>query len=106
MAGLRPSTELVLRPGDDFDTSLRKGTPAGISVPGQYVSGQSNKPTDAGDGTFTLPGLIPGATYVVWAQDQGAAGGSSRRLTFTAPPTGSADLGTLTVFPGGPGRRD
>jgi hypothetical protein len=96
VAEARLSFDLVLRPGEDANQSAHSGKPAGLGVPATAMYSLARRPTDAGDGTFHLPDLIPGATYAVWAM---AAGRLSEKETFTAPATGVHDLGTLTVKP-------
>ncbi|HKB03909.1 MAG TPA: sigma-70 family RNA polymerase sigma factor [Gemmataceae bacterium] len=98
VAAARLTDELVLRPGDEVNVALQKGTRACVSLYPFYsrLSGRSGRSTETSTGTHTLPLLIPGAEYAVRA-----AGGEgySERLTFTAPLTGSADLGRLTLTP-------
>jgi RNA polymerase sigma factor (sigma-70 family) len=93
-AGTRLSLDLVLRPGDDINTSMLKGTTAGLTLWVPAVCGRSYRPLETAAGQFTLPSLIPGATYSLRAD---GAGGSSERITFIAPPAGSLDLGLLSL---------
>jgi RNA polymerase sigma factor (sigma-70 family) len=98
VAGPRIQLELILRPGDDRNTAVQKGTRAVISVYDAHLYGRNYKPAEAGAGNFTLPDLIPGATYAVRAVGTGGwAGGWSERVLFTVPQTGPLDLGALTV---------
>src|SRR5262249_11141093 len=63
--------DLVLRPGDSTNESLRKGTNPRISVRGTVFYGRDSDPTQADDaGKVTLANLIPGGTYVIRAEEQ------------------------------------
>jgi hypothetical protein len=85
---------LVLREGADVNETFETGEPAEITIPAQYVSKFDYWSARPRQGNFTLPLLIPGATYAVRAK-----GGArwSEPTVFTAPATGTLDLGRLTI---------
>ncbi|MBO0700022.1 MAG: hypothetical protein J2P46_16610, partial [Zavarzinella sp.] len=100
--GANLGLHLVLRPGEDANRSADSGTPAEIDVPAESLYKEDFQPADAGDGTFPLRDLVPGATYYVRATSPRLY---SERITFTAPKTGAQNLGLLTLEPPQPRKK-
>jgi len=94
--GAQLTFHLDLRRGDDANDSADTGAPAGLSVPETAIYSWDLQTADTGDGKFPLRELIPGATYTIWARTTSLF---SERITFTAPKTGTPDLGTLVPEP-------
>ncbi len=88
--------ELVLRPGDDINESLQMGTQVRLTVRSPMLYGSNYEPTESKEGWLTLPHLIPGATYLVRAQEQL---GWPTKTTFQAPHTGVTQLGEVVISP-------
>jgi hypothetical protein len=88
--------DLVLRPGDDINDSARKGTLARIDVHSSVLYGQDYESTADEGGRVTLPYLIPGAPYLIRAQEPI---GWPVKTTFTAPQTGVLELGDVVIDP-------
>ncbi|HJZ55043.1 MAG TPA: sigma-70 family RNA polymerase sigma factor [Gemmataceae bacterium] len=91
----RLMTELVIRPGDEINDSLQKGTVAGLRVWTQLVFGVDHEPIIEGKaGEALIPHLIPGATYTIRAKEPIAW---LPKITFPAPPAGSMNLGVVGI---------
>jgi RNA polymerase sigma factor (sigma-70 family) len=90
------AVDLVLRPGDSINDSLQKGTQARITVRASLVFGRGCEPATAGAGNVLFSNLIPGAQYTIRAEEKIAW---PEKLAFTAPPSGSRDLGVLAIDP-------
>jgi hypothetical protein len=104
-AGLKLA--VVLRPGADEQESIESGERSMFSVSAAQVNETERDLASDVNGDVVLPGLIPGATYTFTASNQN---GQSERQTFTAPTTGSLDLGRISLSPpkrrpSQPGRR-
>lgn len=92
----KPSVKvaLVLRPGADEQESLSSGERAMVTVPAWQVHETHQDHIVRPNGDVVLPGLIPGATYLVGARGPGGLAGGK---TFTAPADGTLDLGRVTL---------
>ncbi len=88
-------TELVLRPGDNENESLHRGTPARLGVWATLLHGPDYERIEPG-GRVTFPYLIPGATYLIRAEERL---GWPERLLFTAPQTGTLELQDVITEP-------
>jgi RNA polymerase sigma factor (sigma-70 family) len=82
-------SEMLFRPGRDGNRSARLG------VETIRVYGRDYGPRPAGEQAVVFRDLIPGATYLVLARV--GQGMLTALTTFTAPPTGSLDLGDVTL---------
>jgi hypothetical protein len=94
----RIMTDLVIRPGDNDNDSLQHGTPARLSLPAAHLYGRAYERIGP-DGKVTLPFLIPGATYILRAEERL---GWPERLVFTAPQTGTLELQDVVTEPRSP----
>ena len=88
--------ELVLRPGDSINDSLRAGTKAHLLVSTSLAFGRDHTPFDSDSGEVVFPRLIPGATYLVRCEGPIAW---LEKMRFTAPATGELPLGEVTLEP-------
>jgi protocatechuate 3,4-dioxygenase beta subunit len=90
---------VLLRPGADLQDSINHQVDACLTVPVERLWGSSGISFDAQAGTQTFAGLIPGATYLVQA-DEG--NGMVRKAAFTALPGQCMALPDLVLNrPGG-----
>jgi hypothetical protein len=82
---LRPAAQLdlLLRPGATIQESFDRNVPAYITVPAGRFFGPQCTRLDPRAGTLSFSCLIPGATYLVQA-DEGR--GLTRKATFTIQP--------------------
>jgi RNA polymerase sigma factor (sigma-70 family) len=82
---LRPAAQLdvLLRPGPTIQDSFEQGGPAYLTVPAGRFFGPQSVRLDPKTGVLTFSSLIPGATYLVQA-DEGR--GLTRLATFTVQP--------------------
>jgi hypothetical protein len=85
---------LVVRPGADPNDSLQTGARAMATQLARFVHEKDEDFTQDKLGNVLLSGLIPGATYT-FVPHSGYDWG--KRHTFTAPKTGTADLGRVTI---------
>jgi hypothetical protein len=88
--------ELVLRPGDSINDSLRAGTKAHLLVSTSLAFGRNTVPFDSNPGEVVFPRLVPGATYLVRCEGPIAW---LEKMRFTAPPAGELSLGEVTLEP-------
>jgi hypothetical protein len=92
----RMMVELVLRPGDSINDSLRAGSKAYLLVSTSFAFGRDTAPFDSNPGEVVFPRLIPGATYLVRCEGPIAW---LEKMRFTAPTTGEHSLGEVTLEP-------
>jgi RNA polymerase sigma factor (sigma-70 family) len=82
-SGAAVRLDILLRPGADIQDSIDKQVKAGIVVPPQRLCGAPCIGRDGRKGTLTFSCLIPGATYLV-AADEG--NGMVRKAVFKVRP--------------------
>src|SRR5262249_17866140 len=96
LAGPPLMLDLVFRPGDEDNVSRQQGTEAGIAVRSSVLYGKDYGPGKGEGGRLTLPYLIPGAAYLIRAQEPL---GWPVKKVFTAPEEGVLDLGDVVINP-------
>jgi hypothetical protein len=100
----RPAVRLdaLLRPGADLQDSINNQVEACLTVPVQRLAGSPGIASDAQTGTVVFSGLVPGATYLVQA-DEG--NGLVRKATIRVQAGERLTLPDIVLAPPNAGRQ-
>jgi hypothetical protein len=88
--------DILLRPGAPVQESIDRQVDAYLTVPAQRLGGADCVRRDRHSGALTFTCLVPGATYLVQA-DEGH--GTVTKCTFTPRPGRHRDLGQVVLRP-------